>query len=55
MDGRADRLDAFDGLRACAALSVVAYHASLYTAATRSGPLAPIFSELKGGRRRSSS
>jgi peptidoglycan/LPS O-acetylase OafA/YrhL len=49
MDHRADRLDAFDGLRACAALSVVAYHASLYTAATRSGPLAPILSELKGG------
>ncbi len=43
------RLAAFDGLRACAALSVLAYHVGLVCALSRSGPLAPLFSELKAG------
>jgi len=43
------RLAAFDGLRACAALSVLAYHVGLACALSRSGTLAPLFSELKAG------
>jgi peptidoglycan/LPS O-acetylase OafA/YrhL len=43
------RLDAFDGLRACAALSVVAYHVCLATGGTANGAVAPVLSELKAG------
>ncbi len=48
-DSGDDRLQAFDGLRACAALSVVAYHVSLSSALSRHGAFAPVFSLLKGG------
>jgi peptidoglycan/LPS O-acetylase OafA/YrhL len=45
----AARLDAFGGLRASAALSVVAYHVGKATGAGLTGPFAPIVSELKAG------
>jgi peptidoglycan/LPS O-acetylase OafA/YrhL len=48
-DLRPHRVVAFDGLRACAALSVVAYHVAESSALTRYGPLAPALSMLKGG------
>ena len=44
-----NRFEAFDGLRAIAALLVIAYHASLAEGVTRFGALAPLASELKGG------
>jgi peptidoglycan/LPS O-acetylase OafA/YrhL len=47
--GPDQRLDAFDGLRACAALAVVAYHSSLLTGVASRGPVAPILSESKDG------
>ncbi len=40
---------AFDGLRALAALLVIAYHVTLAGGWTRTGGLAPLASELKGG------
>lgn len=40
---------AFDGLRAMAATLVVAYHVALAQGLTRTGVLAPLASELKGG------
>jgi peptidoglycan/LPS O-acetylase OafA/YrhL len=43
------RLAAFDGLRACAALSVLAYHVGLACALSRHGSVAPLISELKAG------
>jgi peptidoglycan/LPS O-acetylase OafA/YrhL len=43
------KFEAFDGLRAVAALLVIAYHASLFEGLTRAGVLAPLASELKGG------
>src|SRR5947209_7703178 len=43
------RLDGFDGLRACAAILVVAYHAGSVTGASSAGPLAPVVAELKAG------
>jgi peptidoglycan/LPS O-acetylase OafA/YrhL len=43
------RLEAFDGLRACAALSVVAYHVGKATDTVVSGALAPVLSQLKAG------
>jgi peptidoglycan/LPS O-acetylase OafA/YrhL len=38
-----------DGLRACAALTVLAYHVAAACSLVRIGPLAPVFAELKGG------
>lgn len=49
MNGQPHRLDGFDGLRAFAALSVLAYHACLFSGVTRVGALAPVLSELKAG------
>jgi peptidoglycan/LPS O-acetylase OafA/YrhL len=52
MTGRgpgAIRLPAFDGLRACAALTVLAYHVGLASGLSRGGVLAPLISELKAG------
>jgi peptidoglycan/LPS O-acetylase OafA/YrhL len=46
---RRARLNGFDGLRACAALSIVAYHSVWAAGATQSGLLAPLLSELKAG------
>lgn len=43
------RLEGLDGLRAVAAMLVVAYHVALTSGLARSGPLAPVASELKGG------
>jgi peptidoglycan/LPS O-acetylase OafA/YrhL len=43
------RLAAFDGLRAVAAVSVLAYHVSLSCGLSRSGALAPVFAQLKDG------
>jgi peptidoglycan/LPS O-acetylase OafA/YrhL len=43
------RFPGVEGLRACAALSVVAYHVALVCSFTRTGPLAPLFAELKAG------
>ncbi|MFL5822976.1 MAG: acyltransferase family protein [Solirubrobacteraceae bacterium] len=43
------RVDGFDGLRACAALLVVAYHAASVTRVSLAGPLAPVAAELKAG------
>ncbi len=43
------RFKAFDGLRAGAALLVVAYHVCLVSGWTRAGALAPLASALKGG------
>jgi peptidoglycan/LPS O-acetylase OafA/YrhL len=43
------RFDGFDGLRACAALLVLAYHVSLASGFTRAGALAPLAASLKGG------
>jgi peptidoglycan/LPS O-acetylase OafA/YrhL len=45
----ARRVDGFDGLRACAALLVIAYHAGLFTGASSTGLLASVVSELKAG------
>jgi peptidoglycan/LPS O-acetylase OafA/YrhL len=43
------RVDGFDGLRACAALMVITYHAGLITGASKVGALAAVVSELKAG------
>lgn len=43
------RVEGFDGLRACAAILVVAYHAGSITGASLAGPLAPMVAELKAG------
>ena len=43
------RLDGFDGLRALAAVLVIAYHAGSVSHASHSGRLAPVVAELKGG------
>jgi peptidoglycan/LPS O-acetylase OafA/YrhL len=43
------KFPAFDGLRAIAALLVIAYHVSLAEGLSRTGPLAPLAAELKGG------
>ncbi len=43
------RLAPLDGLRAVAALAVVAYHVCLLGGATRAGPMAPVLAGLKGG------
>src|ERR1700693_1643571 len=43
------RLKGFDGLRACAAILVVAYHAGSVTHASLTGPLAPVVGLLKAG------
>jgi peptidoglycan/LPS O-acetylase OafA/YrhL len=45
----ARRLDGFDGLRALAAVLVIAYHAGSLSHASLSGRLAPVVAELKGG------
>jgi peptidoglycan/LPS O-acetylase OafA/YrhL len=47
MQGKSFR--AFDGLRASAALLVLAYHVCLATGLTRGGALAPVAAGLKGG------
>lgn len=44
-----DRLIAFDGLRAWAALSVLGYHVALASGDTRHGSLGAVLSVLKGG------
>jgi peptidoglycan/LPS O-acetylase OafA/YrhL len=44
-----ERLDAFDGLRACAAVSVIAYHACWWANRTKVGAVAPVLAELKAG------
>jgi peptidoglycan/LPS O-acetylase OafA/YrhL len=46
---RSRRLAEFDGLRAVAALTVLAYHVSLACSLTRFGTLAPLLAELKAG------
>ena len=43
------RLTAFDGLRAVAALSVLAYHVGLAEGLSRRGMMAPFIAELKAG------
>jgi peptidoglycan/LPS O-acetylase OafA/YrhL len=43
------RVQGFDGLRACAAILVVAYHAASIAGASLVGPLAPFAALLKGG------
>jgi peptidoglycan/LPS O-acetylase OafA/YrhL len=43
------RFEAFDGLRAIAATTVIAYHVALIEGLTRTGVLAPLASALKGG------
>ncbi len=43
------RLVGFDGLRALAAVLVIAYHAGSLSHASLSGRLAPVVAELKGG------
>jgi peptidoglycan/LPS O-acetylase OafA/YrhL len=43
------RFEAFDGLRAIAATLVIAYHVALAEGLSRTGLLAPLASELKGG------
>jgi peptidoglycan/LPS O-acetylase OafA/YrhL len=43
------RVDGFDGLRACAAVLVLTYHAGNVVGATSVGVLAPAVAELKGG------
>ena len=43
------RLEAFGGLRAIAATTVIAYHVALVEGLTRTGVLAPLASALKGG------
>lgn len=43
------RFEAFNGLRAIAAVLVIAYHVALAEGLTRAGILAPLASELKGG------
>ncbi len=45
----AHRLDGFDGLRACAAILVIAYHAASIAGASLNGPLASVAAELKAG------
>jgi peptidoglycan/LPS O-acetylase OafA/YrhL len=45
---RAGRFPAFDGLRACAACLVLAYHSLLATGVTQHGLLATVTAELKG-------
>lgn len=53
MNGRrrssAGKFEAFDGLRALAAVLIIAYHVSLAEGLSRAGILAPLASELKGG------
>ncbi len=46
---RTHRLPAFDGLRACAALSVLGYHVALSSALSRHGAFGPVLSMLKSG------
>jgi peptidoglycan/LPS O-acetylase OafA/YrhL len=43
------KFEAFDGLRAMAATLVIAYHVALAEGLTRTGVVAPLASELKGG------
>ena len=43
------RVEGFDGLRACAAILVVAYHAASAAGASLTGPLAPFAALLKAG------
>jgi peptidoglycan/LPS O-acetylase OafA/YrhL len=45
----ARRIEGFDGLRACAAILVVGYHAASSAGASLSGPLAPFAALLKAG------
>ena len=45
----ARRVDGFDGLRACAAILVIGYHAGSIAGVSLTGPLAPVVAELKAG------
>jgi peptidoglycan/LPS O-acetylase OafA/YrhL len=48
-DSSTRRLDGFDGLRALAAVLVIAYHAGSMAGAANVGPFALVVAELKGG------
>ena len=43
------RVEGFDGLRACAAILVIAYHAASIAGASLNGPLSLVAAELKAG------